>query len=64
MPKPNKALGHKVKEFRLMQQMPQDKAAEHFGVSYATYIRVEHGKGCSDLVRVRIEQKLDQQPGA
>jgi DNA-binding XRE family transcriptional regulator len=64
MPKPNKALGQKVKEFRLMRQMTQEKAAIFFGVSYATYIRVEQGKGSGDLIRARIEKALNQDRAA
>jgi DNA-binding XRE family transcriptional regulator len=61
MTKSDKALGQKLKEFRLMRGMNQTKAAIFFGVSMATYVRIEHGKGCGDLNRSKIEKTLEQQ---
>ncbi len=61
MAKNGKAMGQKVKQFRLLREMTQQKAAVFFGVSKATYVRIEQGKGCGDLIRAKIERILAQQ---
>lgn len=64
MPKSDKALGQRLKEFRLMHEWTQRQAMVVFGVSYATYLRVELGKGCGDLTRAKIEKRLAQEQKA
>jgi DNA-binding XRE family transcriptional regulator len=61
MPKSDKGLGQKVKDFRMEQQMTQEEAARFFRVSIATFIRIEGGKNCRDLTRARIETKIAKQ---
>jgi DNA-binding XRE family transcriptional regulator len=51
-------LAQRVKDFRMDRQWYQEQAAAYFKVSIATYVRVEHGKGCSDLIRARFEKML------
>lgn len=58
MAKNDKALANKVKAFRLENEIVQSEAARRLGVSIATYVRVEHGLGCSDLTRAKIEKRL------
>jgi len=58
MPKSDKALGQRVKEFRLMHAWTQEEAAVEFLLSYTTYFRVEHGMGCGDLTRAKIEKRI------
>jgi DNA-binding XRE family transcriptional regulator len=50
--------GRRVKDFRLDRQMEQLQAAVFFGISKATLCRIEAGKGCGDLNRVKIEKIL------
>jgi DNA-binding XRE family transcriptional regulator len=64
MPTSNKGLGKRVKDFRLMHEMTQNQAAVFFGVSMATYVRVEQGKGCGDLTSAKIEKRLTKQEAA
>lgn len=56
----NKALGLQVKEYRLSRQWTQRRMASHLEVSLATYIRVEQGRGCSDLTRAKITKIISQ----
>jgi len=60
MAKNNKGLARKVEDFRLSRQFTQAQAAAFLKVSYATYMRVESGKGCSKLTRAKIEAVLNQ----
>ena len=54
-------LAQRIKAFRMDRQWYQEQAAAFFKISIATYVRVEHGSGCSDLIRARIEKLLSQQ---
>lgn len=57
-----KALGQKVKDFRLNRQMTQTQMAKAMQVSLSTIVRLEDEEGepyiPSDLVRVKIEKFL------
>ena len=64
MPKANKDLGKRVKEFRITREMTQGQAADFFRVSMSTYVRIERGAGCSDLTRGKIERPLTTQQQA
>lgn len=64
MVKSDKALGAKVKDFRLNREWTQMQAASFFRVGLSTVIRIEQGKGCSDLTRTKIEKLLAQQQAA
>ena len=56
----NKTLGRRMKEFRLNKGMTQKQAAAFFGIGYVTYMRIESGKPCRDLTRVKVVKTLDQ----
>jgi DNA-binding XRE family transcriptional regulator len=56
----NKNLGRKMKDFRLDKGMTQKQAAAFFGIGYVTYMRIESGKSCRDLTRVKITKVLEQ----
>jgi transcriptional regulator with XRE-family HTH domain len=58
MTKSEKLLGQRLKTLRLDRLWTQKQAAAIFGVSIATYIRVETGRGCLDLTRAKIEKVL------
>jgi len=64
MPKSDKALAARVKEFRIVREMTQRQAASLFRISMATFVRIEHGLGCSDLVRGKLEKILTQNQAA
>jgi DNA-binding XRE family transcriptional regulator len=49
-----------MKEFRLNKGMTQKQAAAFFGIGYVTYMRIESGKPCRDLTRVKVVKTLDQ----
>jgi DNA-binding XRE family transcriptional regulator len=57
-----KALGQKVKDFRLNKLMTQTELAKAIGVGLSTIVRLEAEEGepyvPSDLVRVKIEKFL------
>lgn len=55
----DKVLAKRVKDYRLSREMTQIQASALFRISLSTYIRVEHGVACSDLVRTKIEKLLN-----
>lgn len=54
-----KALGRRVKEFRLERLWTQKQMAAALGVSEGTIVNIERGNGVSDLTQARIEKYLN-----
>lgn len=56
-----KALGKRVKEFRLAKLLTQPQLAVAIGISLATLVRIESGASVSDLTRARVDKFLNSQ---
>ena len=57
----SRALGKRVKEFRLARLFTQRQMAAAIGVSLPTVTRLEAGKAITDLTRAKIERFLNSQ---
>ena len=61
----SKALGQRIRQFRLDQEMTIRDVATVLGVSTGTIVRLLRGEKCHELTKVKIERKLDKvQPQA
>lgn len=54
----NRALGKRIKEFRLARLWTQGQVAKEMMVSKSTITRLEAGKSVADLTKAKIEKYL------
>lgn len=54
-------LGKRLKDFRLARIWTQRQLAAAIGIHLITVVRIENGKGVTDLTKAKIEQFLGSQ---